>query len=360
MDNIEIKETHKSIQAGFRLDDLKDLNIVIGKNNSGKTTLFEAIESNFKEERDIRVVYIRSKEVEVKEEFKTTTKSSLFIKNLSNICQTLGHSVSVPDDLKICAEEISNKTKERFKEITGEEVSTNIIANDNIDIEVVLQNVIKNDIKEIEKQGQGYQRLYIASLLKACIDYFKDEDIKTQLLILFEEPEVFLHPSLKKELNDVLVSIANQNKYQVFISTHDPYFLHTNLGRDNVKILPLTIEDGKCKLLSPESTQTIDIADEMLHIALFTKLMEKTTNDGIVIDESSNLGRGMNELSSQIVQRYNGGAWATKSYQLNGTSYNVILPIFIRNAIHHPENTANTFTEEELMESTKILFEILN
>lgn len=105
------------------------------------------------------------------------------------------------------------------------------------------------DKMDISSFGQGLQRHLIYVLIKLATKY-KDVPVKKEkkefapdfTLILFEEPEVFLHPAQQEVLNVSLKELSLENFQQVLITTHSSHFISKNV--DNVpSILKLT-KDG--------------------------------------------------------------------------------------------------------------------
>ena len=71
-------------------------------------------------------------------------------------------------------------------------------------------------------QGQGFQRMMVFALLTVLNERATEE--QEPLLILFEEPESFLHPSMQRELATTLESLSVQ--HQILAVTHSPIFVH--------------------------------------------------------------------------------------------------------------------------------------
>lgn len=85
----------------------------------------------------------------------------------------------------------------------------------------------------IETKGDGMKRAVTFALLRAYVeikqrqeakgnDSFKDV-LGRSYLLLFEEPELYLHPKAQRTLYEALGEIAKD--HQVCVSTHSPYFL---------------------------------------------------------------------------------------------------------------------------------------
>jgi len=90
---------------------------------------------------------------------------------------------------------------------------------------------------DINSLGQGLQRHLIYTLIKLSSEYAeRGESKKTDFspdftLLLFEEPEAFLHPSQQVQLNISLNKLASVESQQILISTHSPIFVSKNTDR---------------------------------------------------------------------------------------------------------------------------------
>ena len=91
---------------------------------------------------------------------------------------------------------------------------------------------------ELSKYGHGFQRSVIYELIKIA-PQFKDEAEATKkdfnpdlTLILFEEPEAFLHPAQQENMATNLRDLSSEIGQQVFITTHSPIFVGKN--SDNI------------------------------------------------------------------------------------------------------------------------------
>lgn len=84
---------------------------------------------------------------------------------------------------------------------------------------------------EISYQGHGAQRALIFSLIDIIANQNNqisrdDATFHTRAtIILFEEPELYLHPHLMKRLKDSLIKISQKHSWQVIISTHSPFLI---------------------------------------------------------------------------------------------------------------------------------------
>jgi len=142
----------------------------------------------------------------------------------------------------------------------------------NIDINPVRpEDIIKNLLsynftdKILDKEmdiglyGQGLQRHLIYVLILLSSQYKEEKVIRKKefspelTLILFEEPEAFLHPTQQEYLNSSLRSLASEEGQQVIVSTHSPIFVSKNI-EDISSLIKLKRENGvtKCFQVSEE------------------------------------------------------------------------------------------------------------
>lgn len=86
--------------------------------------------------------------------------------------------------------------------------------------------------QSIDLYGSGFQRHFIYSLIQLGARYIaKKEEKKTKefapsmTLVLFEEPEAFLHPPQQEVLARSLRALASTDQWQVVCATHSPQFV---------------------------------------------------------------------------------------------------------------------------------------
>ncbi len=103
-------DDNKTIKSGFRLDSLKNINVITGQNNSGKTNFVLGIidkKAKFLDEsegeiKNIKIVYIAAENIEPDEnECKTSAESSKLFENLSNLFLDLGISFTIKEQDKV-------------------------------------------------------------------------------------------------------------------------------------------------------------------------------------------------------------------------------------------------------------------
>ncbi|KMY43372.1 hypothetical protein AC622_03130 [Bacillus sp. FJAT-27916] len=125
------------------------------------------------------------------------------------------------EKVKLLSYELSNK----FQEIIGNQSLSIEIQADQTDIIHLHKTKIRDhDILneainsfDIESSGTGMQSLLIIAILEAYIEHTIGEQ---DFILIIEEPEVYLHPSLQRKIINILRELSISN--QVFISTHSP------------------------------------------------------------------------------------------------------------------------------------------
>ena len=76
-------------------------------------------------------------------------------------------------------------------------------------------------------QGTGLIRSTVFALLryKALRDNRKDTTQERQLIIGFEEPEIYLHPNAISKMRDTIYALAESGNNQIVCTTHSPYMI---------------------------------------------------------------------------------------------------------------------------------------
>lgn len=91
-----------------------------------------------------------------------------------------------------------------------------------------------------EHQGHGAQRALVLSLLELFAELNNQtvqEGFRKGILLLIEEPEIYLHPQMCRKMRDVILSIARSGTAQVICTSHSPVFIDLADRHDGIFIL---------------------------------------------------------------------------------------------------------------------------
>jgi len=230
----------------------------------------------------------------------------------------------------------------------------------NVDISFIDGKVPFNNAYLTKKENLDLPIKYLGSGVEMIISLLFLETMaslsKERLVILIDEPELHLHPSLQYKLADYLEDISKT--HQVIVSTHSPIFFKNCIGKGNIQLLVAKNENGESKFSNSEdfglfpwspswgeinyfafNYPTIEFHDE-----LYGYLQERT--EKYRIDEFDDF---INSKGIEKIKKW------TK--EINGqpqTPIDCTLPTFIRNKIHHPENQSmqnENFNNDELENS---------
>lgn len=224
------------------------------------------------------------------------------------------------------------------------------------------------ETKSSEK-GTGMQRALALSLIQVYADISSSDkgEISKSILFFIDEPETFLHPQAQNKLIDALEKISE--KSQIFIITHSPYLLK-KYKKDTHSMNVFSKERGLNKVdagkafdLFGSSSPTwgeinyyaFGVLSVEFHDELYGFIQAKAVEENADNEKEENFDRylvskGITKSKKWIAVR-NGVAQPERDRTLQ---------TYIRNTIHHPENTQNTkFSDEDLRTSTAALITLL-
>lgn len=141
---------------------------------------------------------------------------------------------------------------------------------------------------ELERYGHGFQRSVIYELIRLA-PTFKDEkkaDKKefnpSYNLVLFEEPEAFLHPSQQESMAYHLRRLGAEPGQQVIITTHSPTFAG-KAAEEIGQLVRIQRANGSSQAFQPKGDQIKAIFEEggELLVALQAFVADQTIPEGI-------------------------------------------------------------------------------
>jgi len=264
------------------------------------------------------------------------------------------------------------KTAEDLKEFFNDDNYENL----KIDLLPLLQpfdnaffTIRKDDeLKQIliKELGSGIEIILTILLLKSIAGVSNGK-----IIYLIDEPELHLHPKAQKKLLDLLLEESKDK--QVFISTHSPYMFNGAIGEGaNLLIFKKNDDDIEIKNARKESWGLFgrfsptwgeinwfayDLPTVEFHNELYGFLQAEAIDENIenyFEDKFDDwLESKLNSEQSKI--------WIKLKKDGSIENTNRTTQTYIRNSIHHPENTLNArYTNEELKESIQEMINLIS
>ena len=197
-----------------------------------------------------------------------------------------------PDDLK----RIQNRINDHVREIFSESQARLVFKFPDLDALMTSASVELRDHQSgpwtsPALKGQGFQRSLYVALLEALADEIRqrpegDPTPRRPFILLFEEPEIFLHPALQREIGDILEAISTSN--QVALVTHSP-MLVTPFRIDSVLIVRQSMGEAnvvQSECICPNADALPNPEDKHLTALLkYTNSAEFLFSDFVIVVE---------------------------------------------------------------------------
>lgn len=153
-------------------------------------------------------------------------------------------------------DEFAQKVNHNFRKNGGQEqvlYSMNRNVESMLQVTTELYQPAKQVTRPIERLGKGMRSIYMLSLLET----YTEDDGQNPSIIMIEDPEIFLHPTLQKTSGDILYRLSKKN--QVIFSTHSPNLL----PNFNTKQIRQMVLDGEGYPVVREKTDISVILDSL-------------------------------------------------------------------------------------------------
>lgn len=158
----------------------------------------------------------------------------------------------------------------------------------------------------INSYGQGLQRHLIFTLIRLSSKYTDKKSEKRKdfnpdyTLILFEEPEAFLHPSQQEVLDIYLRNLSQEDNQQVLITTHSPVFVSRNI-EDLMCIIRLEKNNAITSPYQLSSENISELFDSNLSMLKF--LSEKSTDPTVATEIQEEIKRRFFEQNADMSRK---------------------------------------------------------
>ena len=240
---VGVKENYRIFKAGFAVDFDSGINVIIGGNGVGKTTLLKHINSC--------VTFITEKQTGFGFEYE----------------EILIKAQDVPTKKQ---SEMQQKIRNTIVEIIGGEIEYDVNGGEFV--------TIRTDGTRIPfaAEASGFKKLGLLGLLVKC------GQLESGSLLFWDEPENSLNPELMPKLVDILFELQ-RNGVQIFLATHSytlaryfdvikdrnahphtPYTLHAKSNIHTVLVCDINyINHGHCKCVFFLDAQLVPAAQRL-------------------------------------------------------------------------------------------------
>ena len=171
--------------------------------------------------------------------------------------------------------------------------------------------------------GSGYEMIF-----SFMYSFYLSQQSKKQLIILIDEPELHLHPSLQKKFVDFLLEFSKDS--QIILTSHSPLLVKQLCTNDRAKIRILTGQHGVSEIgarvltyISANETNFLafNLATEEYHNEIYEELLS-----------THGAGKGLRAFDTDYFVSQKGEA---QDSPWMGSKNTVSKHTFIRNQIHH-------------------------
>lgn len=246
---------------------------------------------------------------------------------------------SIPDINSIIKSELKESIKNEFLNEAIKKFSE--LSNLNIRLDFFNNNepfntasfVLKEEVSDVQISlnsiGAGYEMVF-----SFLYSYYLAKQNNKKIIMLMDEPELHLHPSLQKKFIDFLLDISEQ--CQIILTSHSPILVKQLLYNDNVKTIVLNNDKTQSEI--SDFRLTYLSANEINYLA-FRLATEEYHNE--LYEEIKNTycpEKSIKAFDNKffVVQKKQ-----LKNYMWKGRANEVSIHTYIRNQIHHRKENGN-------------------
>jgi predicted ATP-dependent endonuclease of OLD family len=303
----------------------------------------------------------------LKEIAKDFTETEDYLKFSEQFHKTFNHKESgLRKELKtieemtreIFAEQFSDaQIKFRFNEVKTDSFFKNI----RIDIDDGIET-------PMEEKGSGMQRSIALALLQVyaeeLVKHSEKESVNKPFFLFIDEPEICLHPRAQMKLFKAILNLTKTK--QIFLATHSPYFF-ADRSLMNIGLFIFKRKDNNSNVEKIDSNwglfpwspswgeinyQAYNLPMLEFHNELYGYMQEKNKKFS-----QNDIEKYFEDIGLKKVNK-----WTREKNGIAQSEQDVTLQTFIRNKVHHPENsTMQTveYTQNELSQSIEEMIDIL-
>jgi len=220
----------------------------------------------------------------------------------------------------------------------------------------------------MEEKGSGMQRSIALALLQVyaeeLVKHPEKESVSKPFFLFIDEPEICLHPRAQIKLFNAILNLSKTK--QIFLTTHSPYFF-ADRSLINIGIFIFKRKDNNTNIekidsnwgLFPWSPSWGEINYQAYNLPMleFHNELYGYTQEKEVMFTTKDIEKYFTDNGLETVKK-----WTREINGIAKTEQNVTLQTFIRNKVHHPENSTMQnaeYTQQELSQSIEEMITLL-
>lgn len=250
---------------------------------------------------------------------------------------------------------------EKFREISGSRITLNVVDNWRPFSKGFFAEKKENNLQvNLNMLGSGYEMIF--SLIYS---FYLAKQSGKQLIAFIDEPELHLHPSLQSDFVKLLLEISKES--QVILTSQSPLFIKQLSYNNGICIYIFQKNNGKPELVTMDKSVLPYVSANEINYLAFELPTVEFHNElyGFIqakaIDEGEDNAKEANFdgwLSTKGLQQDKD--WVREVRGTAKPPEKRTVQTYIRNSIHHPENTRNEkYSDEELKKSIKEMIQLL-
>lgn len=242
----------------------------------------------------------------------------------------------VAEKVNVRLQEVADGTCNKLREMNPEIARTLnpvIPPSDSLKWIDVFKNVTiagDNDIP-LNKRGSGVKRLVLLNFFRAEAERRKGDRNVPDVIYAIEEPETSQHPDHQKKLIEALIALSQAEHTQVILTTHSPSLVKM-LDFDHLKLVQNN--NGSKEIVAVARHELPYPSLNEVNFLAFSEVNQEYHNElyGFIEHEGWLNEFQAGKTTMEYIREGRNGAVTLEQ---------VILSVYIRHQIHHPENTRN-------------------
>jgi len=251
------------------------------------------------------------------------------------------------DDIKRgVSNEFLEQTVTKFKEISGSKVALNFIDNwQPFDRCFFAEKKENHQQIQLDRLGSGYEMIF--ALLYS---FYLSQQSGKQLIVLIDEPELHLHPSLQDHFVKLLLEFSKTA--QVILTTHSPLLVKQLFNNENIIARVLLKEGDEVQVLPVEERLLPYLSANEINYLAFGLATEEHHNE--LYEELKYLKGDDKGIKNFDKDYFQGEKNETKSFPWKGNENEVSIHTFVRNQIHHAKENGKAELDDIKRSITKM------